>query len=1326
MKKLVAVAGLLALAQVVDAKTIGVWVDVRSYVSDGFTNSLAEAGWKIEWFSKNDIENAEKLDKTDVFFAGGGWNAYFFPTPKSRMNLVRYAAGGKGVLLSGFRSGYTRTANRPMFPEIGEVYNRVSCPWMWPVGNSALAKAFNGKPVVASGNDHLCIRKGEWGEVFCRSGEDLVGSFGDFYCGRVIVYGGHFAYKVVDDTRADAERLLMASLKYLTGQSKPSERDREKAVNEAVAKFVRRELIWTWTVDDRGPDRRPGIVAEWRDKTASEPNALAYKLDYYATLLPGQDASKCINMSKTLKAATANVRKQAESIAADLRKKLEKMDIADLSFAYVSNNPPIELESIKNRLQSQVKEPQVAAARKLIADMQPKVKAAKKAALAKEVAEDLKTVPALVEKLSSKCPKERYEAALEIGRISPDDAKAVEALCAALSDADDKVRTQAAISLGWMQAKGAVDALVKNLSAKSVFDRRRAIQALGFIGDKKAVPAVMKALSDPDSLSRMYAVVALGHLKATEAVDKILALAQGEKTGAELKCTAILALGDIGDKRVQEALQKIDSEAKPYAKPDRRGAVTSNYLSWKFPCNVKVAAERALKTLAEGGRAAPGVKQLEEYRSRDLFYAITKKCNFFAGRTETVKGTFTGSGQKYLWAYLKDAGFTGVHNAWGWPMGWKPEAFKEVVREADDLGLVWIDVMPGWVRCNCPMAEILMEEFKDVPGYHGLWAEETWPDMGGNVKAFREFLAERYGKDWAKVLKLSDAELKVISDEKSADWNPDWIGFACSGPDKKLEKGFEAPWDGVLRTLVLEFNGKILDSEWRESQDFLHARRKGFAQTYVISTADPTKVIDGMKAAERLDSLGHESYECFGRGSGYFMERYRNGGAPRSVMTEQYHWYCPSNAHALRGFWQNAIHSKCYYDFALHQMFEQPSWYDMWSWERGRWDAAKEVFTRVAKTPDLYEISPSAANAAVVFSERSSSAVKEQVYFQCSVPTRNDHNAMAAWAALNELQIPSDIVWAESLDKAKISKYKFLYLPTSKYLLDSEIETIREWVKEGGVLIAEGTTSLFGGHSLKNRGNYALADVFGCDWKDTVFRTGKDSDTFATRHGSQSAFKVVPGLDSPVHIDDSIHRAAKPEKSIVVAKVAADAGELLPGLKKGAEIEIDGALGFDIVKPTTAKVLAEMKGNPAILANDFGKGRSYFVAANYFAHAHLASRWEMLPGKFDFWGNVLESIGAMAKSGYAAVGATLPVEVSGVSKEVEVSVADFGGKYVVHMLDYDVFSEGVAGAKLSIPGERKIKKVYYPGEKSPLKLDGRTAQLRDFKVYDMFVVEFED
>ena len=187
--KIAVVAGLLAIAQVAGAKTIGIWAEGRNYVSDGLTNTLAEAGWDIVWFTKKDksFESVEKLNKTDVIFCGGGWNAYFFPTPKSRLNLVRYVAAGKGIFLAGFRSGYTRTANRPMFPEIGEVYNRVSCSWIWPEGKSDLAKAFNGKPVVGSGNDHLCIRKGKWGEAFCHSSEDIVGAFGDYYCGRVIV-----------------------------------------------------------------------------------------------------------------------------------------------------------------------------------------------------------------------------------------------------------------------------------------------------------------------------------------------------------------------------------------------------------------------------------------------------------------------------------------------------------------------------------------------------------------------------------------------------------------------------------------------------------------------------------------------------------------------------------------------------------------------------------------------------------------------------------------------------------------------------------------------------------------------------------------------------------------------------------------------------------------------------------------------------------------------------------------------------------------------------------------------------------------------------------
>ena len=161
MKKLIAVAGLLALAQVAEAKTIGIWTDHRTGLGTGLTNTLEKAGWEIEWFKRSELEDAEKLAKTDVMFFGGGWGCYYFPSPKSRLNLIRYAASGKGILLSGFRSGYVRTANRSMFPEIGEVYNRVQSAWISPEGKSPLAKAFGGRTVAFGGNDHLCVRVGE-------------------------------------------------------------------------------------------------------------------------------------------------------------------------------------------------------------------------------------------------------------------------------------------------------------------------------------------------------------------------------------------------------------------------------------------------------------------------------------------------------------------------------------------------------------------------------------------------------------------------------------------------------------------------------------------------------------------------------------------------------------------------------------------------------------------------------------------------------------------------------------------------------------------------------------------------------------------------------------------------------------------------------------------------------------------------------------------------------------------------------------------------------------------------------------------------------------
>jgi hypothetical protein len=59
------------------------------------------------------------------------------------------------------------------------------------------------------------------------------------------------------------------------------------------------------------------------------------------------------------------------------------------------------------------------------------------------------------------------------------------------------------------------------------------------------------------------------------------------------------------------------------------------------------------------------------------------------------------------------------------------------------------------------------------------------------------------------------------------------------------------------------------------------------------------------------------------------------------------------------------------------------------------------------------------------------------------------------------------------------------------------------------------------------------------------------------------------------------------------------------------------------------------------------------------------------------------------------------------------------------MLDYNVKTKGVKNAKLTVPGNREIKKVFYPDTNTQVNFQGREIALRDFMNYDMIVVEFK-
>lgn len=1346
MKRSILVAAALALffSPCVEAGTIGIWKDKRIGNLSGIVNTLTNSGWKVKWLSQhrekidgknrnvNDLEQADRIAQCDVLLFTGGWGRYFFPSAAARREIIRYAASGGGVLLCGYRGGYPRTANRPMFPEVAEVNNRLSSGWLFPEGDSMLAKAFGGKPLLAGSGDHLTLKMGPDGTSFVGNSGDAVGACSDFGFGRVIVYGGHFSYSPGDDMSVENDRIFLAALKYLTGRKKPSAAAAAKAADEAEARFIRRERMWDLTLDERGPDSMAGIIPMARDSVIAVPESLAFKLEYFAGFLGGDDAKKCLATAGELHAEVAAVRAEAVKTKDAACAGLESMGLEDLR-VFKINESPWSKEAVSSRFSKIVDEKRTVNAEALIALMKPKVKAVKLAAIDRELKKDLEMVPALLEKTASSKAKERCEAAMELGRIQPGDRKSLETLVALLDDPDSRVRSQAAVSLGWMQAKGAVGALVEKTASDCVWTRRRAVQALGNIGDERAAEALLKALDDKDLDVRQLAVISLGYVKARRAVGKLLEIAKGDADKyAHMQDIAIYALGFIGEKSVAPEIEKIIENTEhdgPFQGRGNRIWPLKNMLSFgahgtgRIQLGKHIAVKEALKLIANGGRAEKGVRQMKERRSKDIFYAVTGNCNAFAGRIwGGTRATFGGEKLKYLFPHLKEAGFTGIHNAWGLS-SLNEDSYLDFLREADDLGLIVIDPNPGYAKADKGIFTYRMEYTDSIPCLSGIWEEETWPVPGMSREEFVTRARALYGSDWKKGAGLNAAESAEI--EALLEKHP-VVKFTDFCPMAKTkDENFSAPWNGRLRSLLLEIEGDKLRDTWRESQDYVQASRMGTAHTFVISTADPARFPNDGEALAQLDSVGLESYQSFGRSTAYFMQRYRDGEG-RSSMSELYNWYCPSPEHAVRGFWQNAIHSKCFYNFALYHIFKYASSEYLWVWDNGRWDKAREVFKRVADNREYYRIKPSAANVAVLFSARSTSMSSESNFSQCPVPQRGDQNAMAVWTALGQLQIPADVVYADAVSLEKLSKYDVLYLTNSKYLGDKGIESIREWVAKGGVLVSDGGTSIFDGRTLAARRNYALADVFGVDYLGTEFLPADRHDTFCRRRGVKlSAYKFVGDLKRPYHFEDHVHRDLKPVKSVTEMTIAPEGAEFLSGVKPGATVEIDAALGIDKVKETTARKIASFAdGKGALFVNEFGKGRCYFFASNYPMMGHVVSEWQMMPNKFDFWKNVTASLGAIVKGAFAKKGVSAPVEVTGVCGDVEVTVDDHGDKYVVHMLDYNVRSKGVKGAVLTIPGTRAIKRVWYPDTKTELRLEGRSVKLREFLPYDMVAVEF--
>ncbi len=1366
--------GSMALAEADDLKRVGVFKDARSHITDGMLKTLAEAQYEVEIIERRDLQQGDKLQCLDVLFLPGGWNALKFAGFHGRRNMIDFVAQGKGILAGAFRSGYVRTANRPLFPQIGAVYNRVNGSGLFPCGDSPLTAGI-AAPFYLAAWDHLIVQAGPLGRTFLVDSSGLpVGVYGEIHGGRYIALGCFIGSDAASDSMQGPERpLLLNCLAWLAAAPALTPAEMAETRRAAELEFLRREKIYDYTLNDRGPDHGAGIIPAAKNRLEAALQSRLARLDYAWPHCPDAARARTAGMRQELELARSTLERNYEEVRAEKINAVNAMSRAELA----ADNPFFQKEDVlrmiaaapgKTADEKKVVEqaiavmdgnvwmdnaPRAAAAfiygdgiqarlfnheqfqtlldraDALLAELEPPAAAARAVRSAAEHAADLEQVPGLLKDCAAADVARRRQAALELGRIG--DRRAEKALIEMIDDPDSQVSTHAILALGWLQAQAAVPALSRAVQSPDQWARRRAAQALGQIGDPAAAGVLLPLMDDEDYLVRENAILALGWLKAAEAVPALLKIItdydRQNPRQRGLMTAAIAALGHIGDERALPQLEHWAKNAGDFPAPRRGGGRIKNIYSTPQYLGLQGHAELAIAEIKAGGRPVTGVCQADFLGRREMFYGLTRRFNFFAGRPFPVLKASFPDNPSAAFPWLRAAGVTGIHNAWG-AQDDDPEQYREMVRRAGEYGLRWIDVMPqvGNIfgsrehyavnsqdrTLHKPGAELVLFKFADLPAFQGFWTEEDYPNVEMENADLENYLQHKYGPDYRRVLGVTNAAAQLLP-----------------------PRGERLPEKFYNRRLYAEFlelaGGRLLE-HWREAQEWLHGVRKGCAFTF-NNTIGVRCTYPGVAggAGGVIDAHGPETYQSFGTDNACMMELNKDGEA-RPVLCEFYNMYSPSPEHAARGFAQHLMHGECFYNFSLEQIFAQAGESALWNWDARRWEKAAEIFRKAQKLREYLAVPDSAANVALVASERTKVVLYSKVYGERVPQSRRYYQHQSGlWSALQQSQIPCDAIWAETMTPAKLRRYRVLLLLDAKILAPSEAELIRQWVTAGGVLITGGSASLFNQWG-EVKENYALSDVFGLDYTGHAARVDPaENDTWCWDAG-RPPYPASQRELSPDNFRWHVLRDIKPVKSIGVYRVEDDA--FLAGAGKGLACEYDMPLGYDRIRTNTAQTAARFAGgDPALTVNQFGEGLCYFWTPTYPGLCHVASGWEMQANYKDFWPGVRELLSAMVQGGLRHRGAQLPVTASACPKDVEITVRrqPEQRRWLIHLLNLDPGLARVRGVGLAISAgllpAGETAKISYPDDKSMIHYRQAGGALvftaRDFEVHDMILLE---
>ncbi|WP_257348947.1 beta-galactosidase trimerization domain-containing protein [Pseudalkalibacillus decolorationis] len=242
-----------------------------------------------------------------------------------------------------------------------------------------------------------------------------------------------------------------------------------------------------------------------------------------------------------------------------------------------------------------------------------------------------------------------------------------------------------------------------------------------------------------------------------------------------------------------------------------------------------------------------------------------------------------------------------------------------------------------------------------------------------------------------------------------------------------------------------------------------------------------------------------------------------------------------------------------------------------------RMDTVKEINHFLIKNEKYYMNTKSMASIALMWSYATANQYQssaEETDFTAEQDKLSDQNKgdargsfIGLYDALSRSRIPFDVIDDESINDRSFKKYEVIILPNISVLTENQSNLIKDYVKNGGNIIASFDTSLYDENG-KQRAQPLLADVFGINEFKTIRKCKYDHIQVDQNN------ELLDGIDQT----------------------------LIPAALLGANVIPDptstSIMSYRETQKSRYSELPNQTIYPYILRNKFGEGGSVYFAGN--------------------------------------------------------------------------------------------------------------------------------